>query len=70
MFTIGLLALAISANVDAKNVEKSKKNSSQTSCTAGMTSCGKTYQSCDDGGAWSDEDNLALYDDMDSKLCP
>jgi len=61
MFTIGLLALAISASAEAKTVgklkkttksEKSKKVISNFDCTGGMTSCGTSYMFC--GGSFSD----------------
>ncbi len=77
MFTIGLLALAISVSGEAKTVgklkkttksEKSKKVISDPDCTGGMTSCGTPYMFCG-GGPYSDGALLALYDSYDQADC-
>lgn len=71
LFTVGLLALAISASAEAKNVvklktikkEKSKKGSlkfQEADCRGGMTECGTPYMYCGaDQGTTTD---LQLYD--------
>lgn len=76
MFTIGLLALAISASAEAKNIVKMKNTLKSEiqfkgllnffDCTSGMTACGEPYTSCGSGP----QDQLAAYDAMTSLLCP
>ena len=76
MFTLGLLALAISASAEAKSVEKLKNTTKNEKskkavvlksfdCQTGMTSCGWSYSSC----ANYDQDPLEVYDQMEALAC-
>lgn len=79
LFTIGLLALAISASAEAKTIVRSKNSTKNNEskkavlkfqdCTAGMTSCGWSYMFCDNAGPWTDEQNLELNDGMEAFFC-
>lgn len=77
MFTIGLLALAISASAEAKNVGKLKKSTKSekskkvtlpgAECTGGRTSCGTGYMFC--GESLTGPEQLALWESEDKEDC-
>lgn len=70
---LGAFALLSSVSVFAKSLpptpQPAAKAGAAFDCAAGATTCGTTYQWCDDLGPFTDDDRSDLADLMEEVFC-